>query len=439
MITRNLTRLAFGAAVIACAAPFAQAQDSGPLIDALVRKGIISDQEAEDLRADMLRDFSGSSAGKIELSSNITRIKIAGDARVRYQYDNEINNGATQSANDRGRFRYRVRLGAVADLGPKWSTGVRIESASGATSTNADFGDNFSKANDTAYIGQAYIRFQDSGILGSDSFQADFGKFTHTFFTPGVNGFWIDSDINFEGLGEQIVYNELFGSGSSLALRAGQFVLNTNSSSTTDRASLPSLLHVVQAQANTRNTTVAPTVVFYGAPSAHDEGFTPTLQRNDSTNFTDLVTVLVPLEYRFLVGELPSSVYATYGVNLKGEDRAQRLTDDANVDDDAQMYNLGVKFGSAKNAGEYALTAEYRYVGNGAYTSLLLDSDFNAGRLNGEGFILSGVYNWTNAVSSTVSYFNSFNIDETLATNASSNGQGFGSAEVLQVDLSVKF
>ena len=34
----------------------ALAQDSGPLLDALVRKGILNDQEAEDLRADLIRD-----------------------------------------------------------------------------------------------------------------------------------------------------------------------------------------------------------------------------------------------------------------------------------------------------------------------------------------------------------------------------------------------
>lgn len=436
----------------------ASAQDSGALIEALVKKGILSDQEAEEIRADLVRDYSTqSSAGKLDLSSGITRLKLGGDVRARYQYDNEISNGSTQDANDRGRFRYRVRIGAVADLGPKWSTGVRIETAGGATSTNADFGDNFAKeAGDTAYVGQAYIRYVDSGILGADAVQADFGKFAHKFFTPGVNGFWIDSDINFEGLAQELVYNDVFGSRSSFALRSGQFVLHTNSNSiitsansrTNDEAWLPSLLHVVQTEAKVGSVTVAPTVVFYGAPSGHDaENNTALLQQNDSTNYTDLATVLVPAQYDFLIGSVPSAFYATYGVNLQGEDRARRLANSATVDDNASMYNVGFKYGAAKLAGEYALTAEYRHVGNGAYSSLLLDSDFNGGRLNGEGFILSGTYNWTAAVASTITYFNSFNINETQGSQTNNNpatarhlnGIGFGSAEVLQVDLSVKF
>jgi len=68
----------------------ASAQDSGALIDALIKKGILSDQEAEDIRADLSRDYATqSSAGKLDISSNVTRLRLSGDARVRYQFDNE--------------------------------------------------------------------------------------------------------------------------------------------------------------------------------------------------------------------------------------------------------------------------------------------------------------------------------------------------------------
>jgi len=439
MAQNSLKWLALCGGLAVGATTLAHAQDSGPLIDTLIKKGVLTDQEGEDLRIELLKDAGTTPAGKLDISSNITKLKVYGDARVRYQYDNEINNGSTVNSNDRGRFRYRVRFGATADLGPKWTTGFRFETAGGATSTNADMGDNFAKeANDTAYFGQAYITYKDTDILGADNFQADFGKFAHKFFNPGVNGFWIDSDINFEGFAQELVYG--FGSTGKISLRSGQFVLNANSASATDGAIAPSLLNIEQVEVSVGNFTAAPSVVFYGAPSAHDAANnTPVLQQNDTTNFTDLVTVLLPLEYRFKLGSVPSSVYATYGYNLKGEERARRLTNSLTVDDDASMYNVGIKYGSPKNAGEYGLTAEYRHVGNGSYTSMLLDSDFNAGRLNGEGFILSATYNWTAAVSSTITYFNSFNIDRTLATNAGTNGQGSGSADVLQIDLSAKF
>ena len=46
------------------------AQDSGPLIDLLVKKGVVSDQEAEVLRVELQKDFAVySSAGILNLIS----------------------------------------------------------------------------------------------------------------------------------------------------------------------------------------------------------------------------------------------------------------------------------------------------------------------------------------------------------------------------------
>ena len=148
MIKNSLKTLALLGSLVIGAGTIACAQDSGPLIDALVKKGILNDQEAEDIRTDLARDFAvNSSAGKLELSSSLTKLKISGDARVRYQYDNEIPNSPGLANNrDQNRYRYRIRFGAVADLGANWSAGFRMETASGATSTNADLGggtDNF--------------------------------------------------------------------------------------------------------------------------------------------------------------------------------------------------------------------------------------------------------------------------------------------------------
>jgi hypothetical protein len=164
--------------------------------------------------------------------------------------------------------------------------------------------------------------------------------------------------------------------------------------------------------------------------------------------------VLLPFEYTTTLGAKPISVYATYGYNIFGDERARRLgmppttvpaqtqaqidAFKAALDTDASIYNVGVRYGENKFAGDYQLTAEYRHVGNGSFSSLLLDSDFNGGLLNGEGFILSGVYSWTPAITSTVTYFNSFNIEKGLPAGAS-RGNGFGEAHVLQIDLSAKF
>src|SRR5437763_8942852 len=64
----------------------AKAQDNGALLDLLVRKGVINDQEAEEVRAELTKEYASSSAGKWKLSTPITELELYGDARVRYEY-----------------------------------------------------------------------------------------------------------------------------------------------------------------------------------------------------------------------------------------------------------------------------------------------------------------------------------------------------------------
>ncbi len=449
MANTSLKTLALLGSLAIGSASVAFAQDSGPIIDKLVAKGLLTDQEGEDLRAEMLTDFGHTSAGKLDISSAVTKLKITGDARVRYQFENQTDNPAgAKGDQDRNRYRYRVRLGLEAELGPKWTVATRLETADSATSTNADLGsgtDNFSKTGSEAvFLGQAYLNYKDAGVLDSDSIDVRVGKLPHKFFNPGVNGFWIDSDINFEGAAEEIVYSDIGLKDSKLSTRAGQFVLNNNaanqgavSGATTNTTVKPSLLLMGQVEYATKKWKIAPTIVGFAAPSEHDKSVAgATAQVSDTTVYNDLATVFVPFEYKLTLGEKPLALYATYGYNFSGEQRAKRLTNSSTVEKDAMIYNAGVRYGENKLAGDYQLVAEYRHVGNGSYSTLLLDSDFNGGLLNGEGIILSGSYSFTSAVWATITYFNSFNIE---ANRAKANAMGHGTAQVLQIDLSAKF
>ncbi|MEI6562150.1 MAG: putative porin [Verrucomicrobiota bacterium] len=84
-----LTTLALAGALTFGSATVASAQDSGALLDALVRKKVLTSQEAEDVRADLIKENAASNAGKLQLSNSVTSLKIYGDVRLRYQYDNK--------------------------------------------------------------------------------------------------------------------------------------------------------------------------------------------------------------------------------------------------------------------------------------------------------------------------------------------------------------
>ncbi len=472
MATTRSKWLTLLGSVIIGAATAAFAQDSGPLIDLLVRKGIVNDQEAENLRAELVRDFAAnSSAGKLDLSSRVQRFTLAGDVRVRYQYDNEVSNTGTNAPqtnvnSDRSRYRYRFRLASTVLFAENWTTGIRLETANGATSTNADFAasgsTNFAKTNDTPFVGQVYIQYATSNFLGADRVDFRIGKHAHPFFTPGVNGFWIDSDINVEGLSEEFGFNNVFGNWG-VAARAGQYLLSANSGLTGSAGrNQPDMMFVGQAEFSSIKVIdsvpcgwrIAPGFVAFSDASKASVSGTPATAANgyanDASNYNNLFTLLLPVEFGTKAFGQPLALYGTYGLNLNGSARANSLysasTTDlqlttASGDPSAynQMFNLGVRFGAAKIKGDTQLTAEYRYVEPGAYTSLLLDSDFNGGRLNGQGFIFSVSRNFTDAINGTVTYFHSENIDRNGRPASATTGQGFHRADVLQVDLAAKF
>jgi hypothetical protein len=65
----------------------ARAQDAGALLDLLVKKRLITDQEAEEVRTELVKESAETSAGKWKLSTPITEIELYGDVRLRYNYD----------------------------------------------------------------------------------------------------------------------------------------------------------------------------------------------------------------------------------------------------------------------------------------------------------------------------------------------------------------
>lgn len=178
-----------------------QAQDAGALVDKLIKKGILTDQEGEEVRADMMRDFSQTSAGKVNLNSSITELKLSGDLRLRYQYDNrqpQVDNPT--NLDQRSTFRYRLRIGADATLGANWSAGFQLQSGQNADSANQTFSNGFD--NDAIFISRAFFGWK------NDWASVTAGKQKNPFYTTDM--VW-DNDINPSGVIETIALHKLWG------------------------------------------------------------------------------------------------------------------------------------------------------------------------------------------------------------------------------------
>src|SRR5438094_1302422 len=190
----------------------AKAQDAGALLDLLVRKKIITDQEAEEVRADLTKEAATTSAGKWKLSTPITELELYGDARLRYEYRSGQPEGGVSPPNDwqeRKRERYRLRIGLRGVLADDWFFGVRLETSQNPRSTNVTFGvatsttcggtttinGPFAKNSDGINVGQAYL-----GYLGFKDITRTGGYSPNPLITTLMT---CNADINPEGDAEQ--------------------------------------------------------------------------------------------------------------------------------------------------------------------------------------------------------------------------------------------
>jgi len=247
---KKLTKIALfaGAATLAALAPQAHAQSSDALIDKLVDKGILTADEAKDLREESDQNFKTALQAKTGMPDWVTSYKIGGDFRGRFDQITAPNNNTYVS---RDRFRYRLRFGIVANMLDNMEVGFRLGSgdAQGGTSANG-LGQGNPLSNNTTmqnndtkkniYIDTAYAKWTAINN-GEWLLAATIGKMENPFlFTPMV----FDPDLTPEGAaitgaytindqhtiaftGAAFVQDEIASSTQDPAMYGGQVLLNS--------------------------------------------------------------------------------------------------------------------------------------------------------------------------------------------------------------------
>jgi hypothetical protein len=239
--------LAAAAALCGPVLPVQAADNNDALLDILVRKGILTEKEAAGVQEEMINEEKGQSASKIKLTNSISELRLYGDIRLRYQYDDkdtQLTNeqGGEANVSQRSRWRFRLRLNADFKLGENVFGGVELQTNQASDSANQSFENGFDDYN--IYISRAYL-----GWNVTDWLTVVGGKMPNPFYTTEL--VW-DSDINPTGLSESIAFHKLWGSqeevstggfskdGKSVApsapepspwevtLNAGQFIFDDN-------------------------------------------------------------------------------------------------------------------------------------------------------------------------------------------------------------------
>lgn len=423
-----------------------------------------------------------SAANKIKLSDSISELKLSGDLRLRYQYDNRDSQvdppgiggdeDRSPSSNQNSRYRFRLRLNAEFGLGEHFFGGVQLVTGQANDSDMQTFENGFSDYD--VFISRAYL-----GWEAADWLTIVAGKQPNPLYSTELT--W-DTDINPTGLSESIKFHEIFAHDRAresfgkdgkaivsepvetpweLTLNLAQFIFDDNFEGNLDRdAADDAYLFAGQLVASWKfnknvKLTVAPGYLFHNAADVsgviNANGFTDVPGVSGETRKLSFITA--PGDVTFKLGKLPAKFYWDFSYNPEGKGRVDDVYQILSVDPDGGVqskhedvddfaYLVGLQLGQNKKAGDWSLNLNWRQTGIAAVDPNLNDSDFALSELNTRGFKVIATYSFTEFLTGGVSYAHAWNLRDNLfggqATGGSAIADG-NAIDVFQVDFNLKF
>jgi hypothetical protein len=157
LLRKRLALLSLGALLfgVAATAPDTRAQDSGALLNVLVRKGVLSDQEAEDIRAELATESAAAVLSTVSGGKSSTGLSLTGRLQVQYaNLETTDERDLTRQARVSHFFLRRVYIGMKGSIGANFTADFNYDFAGGT-------------------FDKAYIRW--AGAIGGTPFNLDAG------------------------------------------------------------------------------------------------------------------------------------------------------------------------------------------------------------------------------------------------------------------------
>ncbi len=185
---------------------------SDPLLDLMLKKGLITEDEAAKVKAEAeaLRTNVPAAPPIAEstwkINKAIKSVELFGDLRVRYENRQAISSGDDQIDLQRG--RYSVRIGIRGEALDNFYYGVRLDTSANPRSSWVTFGTStsgnpyqgpYGKSTAGIFVGQVYIGWHPASWL-----DMTVGKMPMPLYTTAM--VW-DSDYNPEGAAEHLKYS----------------------------------------------------------------------------------------------------------------------------------------------------------------------------------------------------------------------------------------
>jgi hypothetical protein len=469
------------------------------LLDKLVAKGILTQDEANGLKNESVTNNPEGS--KFKISSAVKSMELFGDLRMRYEYRGaQLGPEAGSIYDTANRWRYALRVGIRGDLTNNFYYGLRLETSQNERSTwntlgsvgTSPYNGPFSKSSYSLYIGEAYLGWRPTSWL-----DVSVGRVPQPLYTTPM--VW-DSDYTPEGLVEKFKYThgpvDYFATlgqyvyqdttpGSDYAVQGGSVAGFTLGQFSDNNAYLLAWQVGAVYHVDT-NLSVKVAPVFYShvghgnanagyygpfvgqgqggftfAPGTSTSGVPGAFGNTSSYNQTginNLSIIELPMEVNFKIGPLDARAFGDFSMNLEGDDRARAAYNAAPAafpggvqlnQDQAMQFglavgnNLDLVYGAMPKKGTWEARAYWQHVEQYALDPNLLDSDFFEGRGNLQGIYAAFAYSFTDAIIGTVRYGWAERINDQLGTGGYNADlplpNPVNKFQIIQVDATWKF
>ncbi|OPX40789.1 MAG: hypothetical protein B1H13_05615 [Desulfobacteraceae bacterium 4484_190.3] len=381
------------------------AGETDVLIKKLIQRGVLSESDGQEL----LNKASKSKGAEttMEIPKWVKNIKLKGDFRLRYQYEDTDNDGI----DSRERYRIRWRFGAESKVNDQWKAGFGLASGGNdPRSTNQTLENTFQSPD--ARIDYAYAKFTPNpwaSLIG--------GKFKNPIW--GAKDLLWDGDIRPDGAAAHLKFK---AAPAEIFVTPAYFILDEYKTDKDDPA-----MWLVQVGTKVK---IGKVMYFKVAGTYYDFSNVTgnAFAHSAGTNSVDVAGDLTQ-DYDSLAAD------GEFGVHLPGPVPlvavfGQYVKSDA--DDDSKGWLVGVKFGhkKVKGLGQWQVKYNYRRLEKDAWPDFLPDSDFYGGATDVKGSEVEFKLGLAKHVSFGVDYY--FDVKPI-------NGDTNREQKVLQADLVIKW
>jgi polyhydroxyalkanoate synthesis regulator phasin len=466
----------------------AMADNTVDLVNALVTKGILTEEEGMNLvkgheveKDDMAAASKKNVSKGISISDALDSVQLTGDVRARYEYrkadgiSEATPNLSASDELDRARYAYHIGFKAQSD---DFFTEFRLASNASSRSPNVDLaksdanGTN-SKTTGAVYVDRAYVGWNMAPWVTVIA-----GRMENPNYTSVLT--W-DKDITPEGLTEKFKYTagdaHLFANLSQWLIQGKQEYTVLNGAST-DKSTLQEYVFQGGLEYDLSSISsfkIAPMFTTYTGNGTQGGNiyskFIPGLSTvnnalgnygaNAGTQGVNHLKVIdIPAQFDYMYKDYGMRLWADYAVNTDADKRAADAGAAYNAfSGEDSAYLIGAQIGtspdlktwrkqstywgdtSGMRKGDWSGRLWWQHIEAFALDPNQIDSDIMNAQVNMEGWATSGIYMLSKNTFATATYAHGSRINKALGTGYSvdTNGVYADNYNLLQMDLTFKF